>query len=205
MKITRRQLRKLIQESVEKFVNSQDALQNPRHRRSKDPADRPMQGYVDSGIMQFRGKLDDLYRQSEESGDASYANTARELEYSLTDIPVSEFNIKELIVVSRFNPSAGTANGRENVTIKVVIPKSIVKSLIESIDEYESGNYNSLDDILSDIRRTYYRYVGLLDEAVARVGPGAYIDEVIDNFEGISADGAKRFQHAIETAGNLVG
>ena len=200
MKITRKQLRKIILESVEKFANPQDALQNPRYR--KDLPD--MQSYVDSGIMQHREKLDSLYQKSEDEFDSSYANMARELEHTLTGVPVSKrFSVTEELVVSKFNSSA--PRGREILTIKVAIPNEIIKALIESIDDYRSGNYNNLNDIMSDIRSSYYRYVDILTKAVSRVGPGAYIDEVTDNFEGISPAGSKRFKDAIETAGNLVG
>lgn len=201
MKLSKSYIRKIIQESVEKFINSQDALQNPRYR--KDLPD--MQSYVDSGIMQHREKIDSLYRKSDEDEfDDSYANMARELEHTLTGVPVSKrFSATEELVVSRFNSSA--PNGREKLTIKVAIPNKIIKDLIESIDEYKSGSYDNLSDIISDVRSSYYRYVEILDKAVARVGSGAYIDKVTDNYEGISIADAKRFQHAIETATTLVG
>lgn len=201
MKLNRKQLRQLIEGVVEIFDDYESALSKPKYSRTKDPTERPLQRYIDSGVEQLRDKIDSLYRQSEESEDDYFANQARELEHGLTGIPVRSVIITQEIIISRFNPSAVTAkNGRERLSIKVVIPKKIIKDLIEAVD----GMYGGMSDSL-DVKNVYQKYLDIVDKAAEKASGGAHVmvHEYTDRFSGIPASVSRRFKQAAKRAGDL--
>ena len=144
MKMTRREIRKLIAESIDFTNNPEDALMNPR-----------------SGMQGKRNmqKFSDYADTSTVLSDLDY-NQKRELMSSLYGIEEREPSVYEMVTL--WHNESNTDTGKK---VHVPIPSKLVDSVIDAYEASadQRANFNNLKQSYSNTALVD-RYVDLVDE-----------------------------------------
>lgn len=157
MKITRKQLRRLIEASFKEFGDYKSALSRPSRQHAKNLEDEVFQDYIDSGVYQFQDKFDAAHQSSRESGDMSNSNNARTLYTTLSGVEVSRLPVIAELEFSRKEPRA--QKRRVRFTVNAYLPRFVVDELIRS---HEMG---SEEGVLA----AYNKYQRIVDSVVEDV------------------------------------